>query len=78
MFWTLSKITDQKGFIAHIDKQYRFTNAEHSNHKKEWSSVICSNIDGLREYNASEISQTDKLSFICGIKKINNKTEIDW
>lgn len=26
-------------------------------HKKEWNLATCNNMDGAREYNASEISQ---------------------
>ena len=41
-------------------------------HKKEWNNATCSNMDGLRDYHTSEVSQTEKdkyhmISFICGI-----------
>ena len=27
-------------------------------HKKEWNNAICSNMDGLRDYHTTEVSQT--------------------
>ena len=42
-------------------------------HKKEWNNVICSNMDGPRDYHIlSEVSQREKkkyhmISLICGI-----------
>lgn len=55
----LSKTT--KRFYCPHWQTIQATNAEYSNHKKEWNSVICSYIDGLREYNAywNKVRQKD-------------------
>ena len=43
-------------------------------HKKQWNSVICSNVDGTTEYcdrwNKSEKDKYCKISFICRLQKI--------
>ena len=42
-------------------------------HKKEWNNIICSNMDGLRDYH-TKLSKSEKdkymIPLICGISKI--------
>ena len=52
------------------------------NHKKEWSHVICSNMDGPRDYHAKWSKSTEKdkycmMSLICGIWKKKKEIQMN-
>ena len=57
-----------------MDKEnvVRIYNGIFLSHRKEWNNVICSNMDGPKNYHVSEIRQPEKDKYpmrspICGI-----------